>query len=231
MLEDAKRGPAYGFLFTCPNCRNVADLNADTEEAPLWEESDDDDGNVTDNASDHGVDNTEVGLEPAAPPVQLEEDGLSGEVSALSLHDGVIPTSSSRSSSLQALNPSASDFVPGQSSPATSMPNGHLVESSNATANGVSSEDPVETLSSSSADEGRRRTQARPIAIARNGTPSGSQLMSDSDHDGPLTPRNDAGPFVFDGAAAATTSSGAWDSSAPTERIIVPGSADGTTNS
>lgn len=38
-------------------------------------------------------------------------------------------------------------------------------------------------------------------AAGTNGTGSGSNSGGEGGHEGPLTPRNDAGPFVFDGGA------------------------------
>lgn len=191
--------------FLCPNCRFVADLEADVEppEEDLYEDS---------------------------PPLHAREDAL-GDAE----HSGAEPSGSSdeaaggapgSSSETDDLDPDPAPPTPHGSAPrlASIEPGagitdeelaGLLQHPSNAstgtltapTASTSSRTQPMPIASSAAAGPAsKQRVPANDLlaAAARSATPTSHthfELAAGVMADGPLTPRNDAGPFVLDGSA------------------------------
>ncbi|TLD29522.1 zinc ion binding [Venturia nashicola] len=159
--------------FLCPNCRAVADLEADVEEAEEdWEE-----------------DSIEEAL--AASKLEGEASGTGG--SSSEEPNGVLPSRTAE--------------------PSSSFSNGQVVTPP---ANGNdlgTSLSPVATLDNEATqiDPAQSATASVPRAIPIRSTPGPAGTtayeltVGPSVHEGPITPRNDAGPFVLDGGAGATT--------------------------
>lgn len=159
--------------FLCPNCRAVADLEADVEEAEEdWEE-----------------DSIEEAL--AASRLEGEASGTGG--SSSEEPDGV--------------------RTPRAMEPLSDLANGNAVALPNNDNDFGTSLSPVATLD----DEATQvvpvpsATASAPRAIPIRSTPGPAGTtayeltVGPPVHEGPMTPRNDAGPFVFDGGAGATT--------------------------
>lgn len=100
------------------------------------------------------------------------------------------------------LNPSASAFVPSPSSPVT------IPRSSHTRASTLDSAASAGTAEDEAGDRvPDLEPQGEPIQPRRNGAGSASRTVSVDalGREGPMTPRNDAGPFVLDGGAATSS--------------------------
>lgn len=176
--------------FICPNCRNVADLEADIDEGPLWEESEEDEMEEEEEAEDDHLGDGDV-LETHGPPTDENGDVSRLRMDDIRLEDDDLdgPTRPPRRPSL---NRDATDFVPASPLAARKKVKG----SSRAT------DSPSESTSEGS-DNGVRVSRSVPLDIDSHlhQTPP----PPEGDTEGPLTPRNNAGPFVFDGGAGAST--------------------------
>ncbi|UPX15088.1 uncharacterized protein EKO05_0005551 [Ascochyta rabiei] len=166
--------------FLCPNCRAVADLEADVDDPAELEDWDDDD------AQENG---------DAAPDAEnpAEDRHVTPRASAVPLNGS-------------AAEPGATDLADLQHA-ITSI---HI----NDTANPQTPFRRLEPLSAS---------VTQPVSIDRGpGSFNGLSplyltahdgLAPDRAHDGPMTPRNDAGPFVLDGSAGRAAGSRLRDES------------------
>lgn len=164
--------------FLCPNCRAIADLDRDIEEDELgegWENFEDIDVNVT---------------EENAVPAAVEKEVL--QVSEIRQAPEPAP----------ALAPT--DPVVEQASPEAIVPPEPLQPI-------TSPVDIRQTPSSKAPGPWRRRKdgvhdldlQQENGAVGDGASRSGSSSSVEGGHEGPMTPMNDAGPFVFDGGAFA----------------------------
>lgn len=193
-------GPTWP-TFNCPNCRAVADLEADVEDPfpdAEWEEADPAD--VEKDPVDAPIPQTSV-----TPSVQLQGSGranLGDENTTHGIpgHDATHDTTGddttgSESELQQAMNhlniESHDDSVtnpPQESHSLTAPVNIRAGRSSARSENG----------SNAGAADRNLGTFLR-----SDRTPSPNDRVPDiiSGQDGPLTPRNDAGPFIFDGSA------------------------------
>lgn len=210
--------------FLCPNCRAVADLEEDIEETEQWEESEeiDDGGNV---GQDEGPEANSV--QPAfdqsndhdTPPQTSEDDDLATEISNIAMRsvphaqgmpgleevgdERDDPMSETSRASSGVLNPDASTFVP--SPTVRNGPPQPLGRFSDWQLPGwqfaVSPHTPSKYIPTSSSSE-RQEEEDTPLTAARTIVSPGSPLPSNRGmppNEGPLTPRNNAGPFLFDG--------------------------------
>lgn len=167
--------------FLCPNCRAVADLEADVEDPGEFEEWDEEAG-------------------------EANGDSTTKEDKHVTPRDSTLPLNNGE----------------------TSAPNGQLSLGELETA--LSNINIVESLSSIANQPGNPSTPQRfippipsssvtqPVAINLTGNnensglaplyPNNSNGLSpERVHDGPMTPRNDAGPFVLDGSAGRASNS------------------------
>lgn len=189
--------------FLCPNCRAVADLEADVEEAEEdWEED---------------------SIEEALAASRQDSENGGGEGSSSEEPDGV--------------------RTPRAMEPLPDHPNGHAVVSPTDDDEGVlgDSLSPISTLD----DEETQvvliahsvplsTTASAPRAIPIRSTPGPAGTTSyeltvgPPGHEGPMTPRNDVGPFVLDGGAGTTTADNGrvvGRTTGSSGRRSVPGSA------
>lgn len=225
ILNDIKTWPS----FLCPNCRAVADLEADVDDLDDgdWEDEEiGEDENRNDiMAPDVNGVNKEHDLPVTAPedkppatqtagllPITISPDsnpahssiGLSSSASAdQHAHPPQIPSNYSYLSS---------NNHPNASTPAAPSSIIDRRNASRMTTQQHSIEDP--TLTTRSDDVTRRASNytnyLRPITptepilqedVTPNGSPSALVTGADLTNDGPMTPTNNAGPFVFDGSA------------------------------
>lgn len=181
-VHDFIHGPNYP-NFLCPNCRAVADLEADVEQPEdLYEES------IPD------------GLLEEEP--DLEEGVKLGEESAGNSSDNRddLHQSEDRSPSRNGHTSDDEDMSRLLESTSLHLPNGSTDETLHSR---QASSRPVNIRSPRS----QERSTPSEILTARSATPTtnaqfalAAGMMSMSEGL-PMTPRNDAGPFVFDGAA------------------------------
>jgi hypothetical protein len=187
----------------CPNCRATADLEAEVEDPEDWGQQLEDDPPTTSQQqpqapaptdSNPGVpDRPErhssitVSRNASQPQPQQQPSNVP-DVTMLNgpsspNHPGAAATTSDHS-----LNHTVSNPVPIPSHPASS---------SSAAAGGAA----ASAAAHQRADGGRARTPSP------TGGPN-ALIMSGMGHEGPITPRNDAGPWVFDGSGIRLSSEG-----------------------
>ena len=196
----------------CPNCRAMADLEADVDD-PLdeWHDDDDEDADIN-VGSQHNPSNTAFNPNPDSTEVPT----LSNVISLSSEHSAHEPAyqdlpSRSRQLSITNLadeysNPVSSTNQSTSSSGPSSGPSLISRRLASRPSFGVVSE--VSDLEDSNININLVANQAATpqhqdstIHVASGlitPTPTVGEVL---DHVGPLTPRNDAGPFVFDGSA------------------------------
>ncbi|KAL2753272.1 hypothetical protein ACRALDRAFT_2110969 [Sodiomyces alcalophilus JCM 7366] len=180
-IRSLLNSPQYP-IFDCPNCRMAADLEADIEDP----EEDWDQPNVDEPAKPEEspepappVDNpTEAAPVPPAPPVATE------------------PLPATRDNSTSRSNPDDSDAA----REVRRQPSGARLAQATLIPHSVSQPLAIRPLSS-----------ALPRHRSRSSSSTGSRTPSPPSQtggvEGPITPRNDAGPWVFDGSAAGSRAS------------------------
>ena len=186
ILTDSKNYPQ----FLCPNCRAVADLEADIDDpAGAWHEGED---------SNSDVEKHEAAEEEAmaqAIAASLEHMHISGG-DPLSANRGVPGPGLLQA---QAVEPAAEGQDATPISRSETAERGAVVRGRDH----ISLPEPMQSPSFASAvgaavplSLGAVELPASPNARERPITPGAPEQQ-----EGPLTPRNDAGPFVFDGSA------------------------------
>ena len=181
--------------FLCPNCRAVTDLEAEVDEIlEEWEE---------DASADINGDDAQHSPKPARSPQPQParasdtdgdvDQGLAEVTHQLTLHDDVVSSSA----------PTPTATIPRRPVPA----NGVRAASGPAVAR--AEDDWLGEM------RGLTPTEARPI------TPRVRRDVSEG-AEGPLTPRNDAGPFVFDGSAGRAAGASAAVAPDGADETIVP---------
>jgi len=156
-------GPTYP-IFLCPNCRAVADLEADVEEPEDdgWEEA----------LGDHAPLTPRQTQEDASGHINVIDDA--GNRNAGTPESGDIEEVSNRISHISLLPGPLSDRIPPFDPDAPDLTSDHGEPVSNATSAPV----PIRVTNGDSLDPN---------------LPNGLE--------NPMTPRNDAGPFILDGGA------------------------------
>ncbi|KAH8653590.1 SMAD/FHA domain-containing protein [Xylariales sp. PMI_506] len=170
-IRELLSGPSYP-IFMCPNCRAAADLDAEIDEPEEdWQQLD---SGMDDVSEEHPEEpNPPPAQEPAEPSVALMDAAE------------VVPTPAA---------PSAPSPVEAESGDVTMMLDGGPAEEEPTSTHAVSNPVPIATP---------RVNPAAPLAVRnlRTPSPNGHPNAAPNGHEGPLTPRNDAGPWVFDGDA------------------------------
>ncbi|MCJ1395407.1 hypothetical protein MMC18_008293 [Xylographa bjoerkii] len=194
--------------FMCPNCRAMADLEADVDD-PLdeWHDDEDEDADINVD-SQHNPPNTSSNPNPEGTEVSNLSNIQSLSV-ARSAHEsayGDLP-SRSRQQSITNLTDERPTATSSANQPTPSS--GPSIISRRLAARpsfGVVNEVPGQEDANLNIDLAANQTTAAQHASStpqatgslRTPTPTAGEVL---DHVGPLTPRNDAGPFVFDGSA------------------------------
>ncbi|CUS09035.1 unnamed protein product [Tuber aestivum] len=181
--------------FLCPNCRAIADLERDIEDDDLGEELWESMGDVVDQFTDdqagritHALESVQLGSpEGDGPP---REDAQGGNVV-----EGQEPEPAGHGVPAPAELPSRSTSTP-TTHPATEA-----------------APSPIEIQQTPSGSWRRRGERVTDLDLRREGEPqtpepdktgsasNGNGSSGEGGQDGPMTPMNDAGPFVFDGSA------------------------------
>jgi len=180
--------------FLCPNCRAVADLEADVEEQQEeWEED----------SIEAAIEASRRDSEPGPGAEDGEgTDGVRTPRAMEPLHDsqigasrgginggGVSPTEVADDLTALSLDPL------GQIRPPTPVSSPELEDEPTPSIQDPSNQGSVSALAA-----------PRPIPARTTGSASSYELaVGPLVHEGPMTPRNDAGPFVLDGGAGTTT--------------------------
>jgi len=198
--------------FICPNCRTVADLEAELDDPYAngeWEELDA--AEVEDTAEQ-----TPAEAVATKPTARSDRQNNSDET-RIAVEAEVEASSRSHKESSDeeivdahddhAVDQAAEDLgylnIEGSPSPAESV-DSHPGQPSNATVAPVDiiARKPVPSASNSAS---RLEQPASRLERTVTRTPSpnglGSSLAAEAGVEGPMTPRNDAGPFIFDGSA------------------------------
>lgn len=201
--------------FICPNCRSVADLEAELDDPTTngdWEEIESEDASAQPpEPRDAGVAvATPEQPQNAASGVGSEDSGVIVGARGESDHgsDLDIAEVSDDSDMAQAVNRATDGMVYMHLNDSPSAEGSHPTISSATTA-------PVDIISRKAVGSASsaRLAQADPRldrGSARTPSPNGlgSSLDVAVGVEGPMTPRNDAGPFIFDGSAGRASGAG-----------------------
>lgn len=191
--------------FVCPNCRSVADLEAELDDPYAngedWEE-------VPAELINEATQTPDLEEPPVVETLRPERLVDPTEDSVLSAATTELPIRgvSSRHESSDIELPDASDSEIRSSSvesPLASSDSLPLVSSSTVPAVNIMGRRSI-SESNTGMSSHLQRPQARPERSgARTPSPNGlpSSLTDGIGHEGPMTPRNDVGPFIFDGSA------------------------------
>lgn len=188
-------------IFICPNCRAAADLEAEVEDPEDWEQLEDE--AVGQDAEDpEGSRSKGPRLDPA--PVDVPRQSVDrirtslerARATAAERARTSIERSRSRTN-MSAANASENE------TPEAAMANTDHATSAEAAMSDGGASTPSTTASSRPAAEGSHAT-SDPVPINGRRTPSPNSIGNHvtNGHEGPITPRNDAGPWVFDGSGA-----------------------------
>ncbi|KAF2705949.1 FHA domain-containing protein [Pleomassaria siparia CBS 279.74] len=170
--------------FLCPNCRAVADLEADVEDPGEFEEWDDDAAQVEEESKQNGEEKSaDRHVTPRSSTMPLINHAATADDSATDfMQFSDLEAAISNITIGESLNGIASQPVPNPSTPQRFMPaapTSPVTQSVAINITGIS-----------------ERSGLSPLypAVANALSPNGVA-------EGPMTPRNDAGPFVLDGSA------------------------------
>ena len=202
ILNDHKSWPH----FLCPNCRSVTDLEADIEdpEEGKWEDE---------NGSESSPEMAPTqDIDDIVPPLERlamdgdgdgEDNGLSNSTSRLlSVRDGhSVPSVTASPDPTNGANP-ASGLLTRRGARRISPPYSHAGDRSSSSKSASSAVQFLRPITPTQpflgGDDSRNPTLR---------TPTTDMLI----HDGPMTPTNNAGPFVFDGSAGRRVDNGPLD--------------------
>ena len=202
ILSDHKSWPH----FLCPNCRAVTDLEADIEdpEEGKWEDENGSESSP-EIAPTQDIDDIVPPLERLAMDGDSggEDNGLSNSTSRLlSARDGhSLPSVTASPDPTHGVNP-ASGLLSRRGARRISPPYSHAGDrssSSKSASSAVQFLRPITPTQPFLGSDDSRNSTLR--------TPTTDMLI----HDGPMTPTNNAGPFVFDGSAGRRVDNGPLD--------------------
>lgn len=188
-------------IFICPNCRAAADLEAEVEDPEDWEQLEDE-AEGQDAEDPEGSRSKGPRLDPA--PVDVPRQSVDrirtslerARATAAERARTSIERSRSRTN-VSAANASANE------TPEAAMANADNAASAEAAMSDGGASTPSTTSSSRPSGEASHAT-SDPVPINGRRTPSPNSIGNHvtNGHEGPITPRNDAGPWVFDGSGA-----------------------------
>jgi len=198
--------PSYP-IFICPNCRAAADLEAEVEDPEEWEQLDSDEGDRSqEGALLHARDSSDN--QSSLPPPRKSKESVRSTRQAQAIPQ---PKEADAGDVTMLLEPPTHAVT--QAEGASLTDSSH---SGRPSVSPYSTSTPVPIPSSASSQ--RAVSGGAMIAIgdgrrdARTPSPTGAPVVLNG-HEGPITPRNDAGPWVFDGSGV---------------RMRVDGTAEGT---
>lgn len=172
--------------FTCPNCRAITDLEAefDVEEREEWEH------NVEESARPAG--NNTHHVAPSINSLENQHD---------TVHVGGAAHVYNEASDLDLTNIQFEGTADPTITPTQIPMNGLLSRRQTmhlGASLGIAPNNDVEVLGSSNASPLAQAMLTNANGNLRTASPTSADIIAG---EGPLTPRNDAGPFVFDGSA------------------------------
>ncbi|KDN71764.1 putative FHA domain-containing protein [Colletotrichum sublineola] len=173
-IRSLLNSPQYP-IFVCPNCRMAADLEADIEDPEEdWEGMDEDEDEEPEQKQQKQETKDMAAVPPEPAPVPVVNGSSGPQLPEIDQHEDVMDFTAALERSRTMAE--APETAPRTIAPNTSMP-------------------PVAIPAVAAAQ----------AAVSRNGrdtrTPSPIANHLLTTHEGPITPRNDAGPWVFDGSA------------------------------
>lgn len=186
-------------IFICPNCRAAADLEAEVEDPEDWElleDADDQDAEEPEGSRSKGP-----RLDPA--PVDMPRQSVDrirtslerARATAAERARTSIERSRSRTN-VSAANASANE------TPEAAMAVAENVISAEAAMSDGGASTPSTTSSRPSGEASHATSDPVPISGRRTPSPNSIGNHVTNGPEGPITPRNDAGPWVFDGSGA-----------------------------
>lgn len=202
-------------IFLCPNCRAVADLDREIEEdeglggQEIWGSVPDDCGSRAEVQSQATTTNATAGtVGPGEPTTALATVTAAADnltAAGAPRLDNLIVAGGVPAPVPEAAEPPPEQAVPPRD-PGTPTPARPTVEASNAQAAGANAQAPAapSTPPNHTSSWGRRRRADMILANARDGSEgsgedSGTSSGGENGAEGPMTPMNDAGPFILDG--------------------------------
>jgi E3 ubiquitin-protein ligase DMA1/2 len=197
--------PSYP-IFICPNCRAAADLDAEVEDPEEWEQLDSDEGDQPQEGALLIPNDSAENQASLAPPRKSRESVRSTSRQAQGQPQ---PQEADNGDTTMLLDPS-NHILPQPDNTilvdvATNTdPVGRPTVSPYSTSTPV----PIPTNAAS-----QRAVSAGPTVPAVDSrhdarTPSPTGAPATNGHEGPITPRNDAGPWVFDGSGVRSSTDG-----------------------
>ena len=186
----------------CPNCRAVTDLEADVDdpENDSWE-----DENCHDLSPDMSAfPSMDPDFDANGVLPDHDEPGLNGEVNGLSHATSRVSINNSRHST----PPPASHPGPnGETNATSSLLNRRGTRCTSPTIT-AADEHPIPPVPSTHIQYLRPITPTEPLmgdGVLNDPSIRTPTLTENYTHDGPMTPTNNAGPFVFDGSAVGSS--------------------------
>ncbi|KAK0711396.1 hypothetical protein B0H67DRAFT_492083 [Lasiosphaeris hirsuta] len=188
--------PSYP-IFICPNCRAAADLEAEVEDPEEWEQLDSDEGDrAQEGALLHARDSSDSQA-ALAPPRKSRESTRSARQAQSTPQPREVEV------------PDVTMLLDAPTYDITEVDDNALTHQRSSTTrpsvSPYSTSNPVPIPSASSSSQ---RIASGGVSIASDGrrdtrtpSPTGAPVTT-TGHEGPITPRNDAGPWVFDGSGA-----------------------------
>ncbi|KAK3302300.1 uncharacterized protein B0T15DRAFT_496770 [Chaetomium strumarium] len=175
--------PSYP-IFICPNCRAAADLEAEVEDPEEWEQLDSDEGAAPQDGAllqpPPADPSNPSGAVPSSAPRRSRESARSARFTQPP-QPNEVPEVDMLLEPEPAQQASSSPQLGGT---ATALPDPTVLSHT------MSNPMPIPAQRSILPGDGRRETR----------TPSPTGAPVTNGHEGPITPRNDAGPWVFDGS-------------------------------
>ncbi|EAQ91155.1 hypothetical protein CHGG_03090 [Chaetomium globosum CBS 148.51] len=181
-------------IFICPNCRAAADLEAEVEDPEEWEQLSDEGAVAPQGAllQPPLVDpNSQNSNSPSAPR-KSRESVRSTRLFAAQQQQQLQPAEDSNMDLLMSSSPPRQESPP-QLDGAVTLADPNLLSHT------LSTPMPIPSPAQRTLPNGRRET--------RTPSPTGAPVANG--HEGPITPRNDAGPWVFDGSGVRLSSESA----------------------
>lgn len=193
-------GPNYP-IFICPNCRAAADLEAEVEDPEDWDEL----NGELDGKDAASTDESKPKEPRLDPPAQVEAGRSSIDRIRTSLERARASAADRARTSMERsrapANPPttpAQDETPGPSA-STSSEN---VVMADADGSDRGSSTPPTAAENSHATSNPMPIPTTTPNTRRTPSPGSGGVLATNGHEGPITPRNDAGPWVFDGSGA-----------------------------
>lgn len=179
-------------IFICPNCRAAADLEAEVEDPEEWEQLDSDEGAI---AAQEGAllqpPSADPNNTPSAPR-RSRESVRSARLLAAQQQQSQPAEVPDVTMLLDPSPPPEREDSPAQFDGAATLANPGVLSHT------MSTPMPIPSAAQRILPDGRRET--------RTPSPTGAPVTNGPE--GPITPRNDAGPWVFDGSGVRLSQEG-----------------------